>query len=1634
MPNLGGGGEVRQTINRFSCNSREPFSCEATLRDRIAAALSERGKRVSVVAAGEKISGEDLRKRATVLSSIIQARGILAGDTVGVFVDRSVESVVAIVAILESGCAYLPLDITSPEPWVRQLMTAARARLLVFQERDRDVATRHSELPPLGILSAATSASPLPQRKGAAGTDHQGSRLAYVVGTSGTTGKPKAVPIRDSSLLHYCDAFAARVGGRDALSGLRMASATTLAADLGNTMVFPSLLYGGILHLMPAETTRDPRRFEDYVREHRIDALKVVPTHLRALLERGAGVLPSKLLVVGGEPFGLDLVERLEALAPPCAVFNHYGPTEATVGVAMYPVDTTAGAAARLRARECRTVPIGTALGSNLLRVVDERLTPCPDGQLGELVVSGPSVSDGYLGPAEQSSRQFLGADMAVGGHAYRTGDLARTLSNGEIELFGRADRQFKVRGHRVEAVGVEEELRAHAGVRDAVVDCRVQREMGPALVAWVDAAGVDEAGLRGFLVDRLPVPMVPARIVVMDRLPRTANGKIDRAALPDPSAVPLLEHPRSVEEAVRFVFAQVLSLPAAAPDDNFFRIGGHSLAALQVIARLRHDFGLAVAVDEFYADSTPAGVARAAHSVGLGGPPVVARANVQQIAPQVHALWAHLRLNQHDAAYEVPIRLRVRGPVTPQQVRLALEEFVTRHESLRTRYRVNESVPVPVLDADASKVLVLAGEEAEPLAGCLDVENGPLVRATVSAVEHGECIVDLLIHHIAFDGVSGTVLARELGAVLGGQALPPTQVARSNARPAPASRPLGDGARARYGLSPAPIGEGASRCHERLLPEDLWQRVEARAAALNTTPFAVAAAAWALVLSRQDGEPAVTIGTPVDLRDPATEERLVGYHTNVVVIEVEVSPGDAIRDLILRAHGAVGRALADRYRPYAALVADQRAATGTPPTRTLLSVERLERAECAGVSIRQEAVVRARATFDVDVGVVVSERYASLQIHSRAAVCAERRCLCLADQLTSVLEQFAADPETRAGDVRVLPPEWEGRVFEWSRGVPSPPAADWGPQALSRHAADPNAVALVWPGGEWSRARFAEAVAGTAQVLRERGLGPGHVLAIAIPPSPALAVAWHAAHAVGAAVLALDPVWPQFRRDDAATRAKADVRAHSPDGLSVAVTGAAQTVTQHPPDLAYLILTSGSTGEPKLVAIQHAALANEFAWSAAEFPIDGRDAVLAASSPGFDVSVWELLGPLSWGARLVFPAVDRRNDVPHLAELVRDQRITVIQAVPSLLESLLGQLTDSPLRLRLLISGGEEMPPTLPSVVIRRVPSAVLVNTYGPSETAIDATFHRVEVPPQSGARVPLGKPIAGTRAYVLDERLRLLPPGAFGQLAIGGNSVGLGYLGDSAETARRFVPDPFATEPGARMYLTGDRARWNEDGLLEFGGRKDYQVKVRGNRVELEEVETVLRTLPSVRDAVVHFQDPGTARARLVALLVRDREGALTTHELHALCARLLPSYMTPSEFRFVDSLPRLASGKVARNALPLGVLDAPHLSTEWRTETERCVARVWADVLGRHDVDRDLPFFASGGTSLLVPILQLRLQEALGATLSVPELFEHATVWAQAAALDRSATGGGNAPAPTGRGVMRRRAYQGRRGGGQ
>uniref|UniRef100_UPI0013BE8CAB non-ribosomal peptide synthetase n=1 Tax=Amycolatopsis circi TaxID=871959 RepID=UPI0013BE8CAB len=543
--------------------ARQPGPAQSVHRRFAAHAQRDPGG-IAVRCLDETVTRAELDARADRLARRLLAAGARPDTPVGLCLDRTIDLVVAVLGILKSGAAYLPLDPAAPLARRRALLDQAGARLVVASAEqtglagsDRTLVTPDSTEEPAITLPTAGEAD---------------ARLAYVIFTSGSTGTPKGVAVSHANLAAYVDDVTARL---DLSGGTSYAMLSTPAADLGNTMLFAALSTGGTLDLLPAEHTTDPARLVAHLRKHPVDCVKIVPSHLRALLDApdAAAVLPARWLVLGGEAADWPLIAEVRRLAPDCRVLNHYGPTETTVGALtheLHPDDS----------RAFRTVPLGTALPHSRAEILDDRLQRTPAWVSGEIYLGGAGVARGYLGRPGLTADRFVPDPFGPpGARMYRTGDRGRRLGSGITEFLGRADDQLKLRGYRVEPAEIQAVLRTHPAVRQAVVTLR---EEGPTLTAHVVAPGTDPAELRAHCAAHLPEYMVPAAILAIEAIPLTANGKIDHRALPapEPRAVAYQPPRTPAEVTLADIWQQVLRVGRVGRDDNFFALGGDSILA----------------------------------------------------------------------------------------------------------------------------------------------------------------------------------------------------------------------------------------------------------------------------------------------------------------------------------------------------------------------------------------------------------------------------------------------------------------------------------------------------------------------------------------------------------------------------------------------------------------------------------------------------------------------------------------------------------------------------------------------------------------------------------------------------------------------------------------------------------------------------------------------------------------------------------------------------------------------------------------------------------------------------------------------------------------------------------------------
>ncbi|MFI6078146.1 amino acid adenylation domain-containing protein [Actinoplanes sp. NPDC051343] len=1548
---------------------------------------------VALVTAGDSWTFASLDGWASALGSALRGRGVGRGDLVALALPRSL-MVPAIFGVLASEAAYLPLDLDQPSARIRSILDdagpavviaapgaevpgpARRLSILIGSAPSRSTPTLHwvgtsepAEAENTPLLSTADDprcpADP-----------------AYVIYTSGSTGRPKGVVVPHRGIVNL---FASH---REHLMGgpkRKVAHVASFTFD-GSWEPLLWLLDGHELHVIDAGTYHDPAALVGYLRAHDVRVLDVTPTFLRELIP--AGVLESGLgtLLVGGEAVDPQLWAQACA-APGLSCFDLYGPTEASVDAYGW----TGGNRDAYRLTNVRTY------------VLDGALRPVAAGVTGELYVAGAGLAEGYRKRHGLTAERFVADPFgAPGDRMYRTGDLARRDRDGTLRFAGRADRQVKVRGFRIEPGEVEAALGQPGAV--VVRDGR--------LIAYV--VGRDRTDLGG----KLPGYMIPSAIVEVEALPRTAAGKLDVAALPppSPSATGGRTARSSREQRLCDLFAEVLGVPVVGIDDDFFALGGHSLLVMRLASRLRAVLGVEVAVRAVF--DAPTVATLLPRLTGSTRAPLVARARPSRVPLSFaqQRLWFLYRLEGPDPTYNIPIAWRLRGRLDRDALVAAVGDVVGRHETLRTVFgeedgeafqTVLPAGPVAVLVEDIDEVAL--GDRLAALGAYgFQLDREPPLRAHLFRVAPEEHVLLLLLHHIAGDEWSDVPLRRDVVAAYtarcAGQAprFPalPVQYADfavwQHDQASSLAASLDGWREALHGLPeeldlpadrPRAAGTGDGDVVAFRLPERVTGPLRALARSTGTSMFMVVQAAVAALLSRLGAGTDIPLGSPVAGRPDSALDDLVGFFVNTLVLRTDLAGDPTFRELLGRVREADLGAYDRQDVPFEHLVEalNPRRVLGRHPLfQTMVSYlgEADRTWHLGSLRVETERVRQQVAMFDLSFDFVEARDGVRGELEFATGRFDRSSALLLVERLLLVLAAVAADPAAVVSRIGVLLP---GEGIAGPTVVP-PDGSIVGLLA-EQVARTPDAVALVSGGREWTFAELSSWASGLAGVLAQRGVGPGDLVALALP-RPLTVPALFGVLASGAAYLPLDPDQPSARIAGVLADASPAVLVTAA-GVDVPWTGPrlllpldpAPTSTGDrrisPADPAYVIYTSGSTGRPKGVLVPHRGIANLFAAHRERLMPGGRKNVAHVASFTFDGS-WE---PLIWlldGHTVHVLDDDEYRDPHRLVARVKAAGIEVLDVTPTYLRELIpaGILEAG---LSTLLVGGEATDQELWSR-IGATPGLRVVDLYGPTEASVDAYGW---TGPERNAYE-----LSNVRTYLLDAAMQPVPAGVLGELYVAGAGLAHGYLNRTSLTAARFVADPFGA-PGSRMYRTGDLARRDRDGTLRFAGRADRQVKVRGFRIEPGEVEAALG-----QPGAVVVRD-----GRLIAYVVgRDRT------DLRGK----LPGYMIPSAIVEVEALPRTAAGKLDVAALPPPSPSATGGRTA-RSSREQRLCDLFAEVLGVPVVGIDDDFFALGGHSLLVMRLASRVRAVLGVEVPVRAVFDTPTV----AALLPRLTGSTRAP---------------------
>ncbi|MEU4312347.1 amino acid adenylation domain-containing protein, partial [Nocardia sp. NPDC024068] len=1528
-----------------------------------------------LVAGTERYTGGELGARVARLTRYLRDRGVRAGDLVGVALPRTADLVIALLAVWRAGGTYLPLDPEHPVPRLLTMVADAAPVLIVTDGEsaghfpgqvvavdDESVRAAVREYPDGPLTTSETGAV-------------RGDHPAYVLYTSGSTGTPKGVVIDHTALAQlvaghrgglYAEAVE-RAGGRR----LAVAHTTSFAFDAALDPLL-WLLDGHRIHLYDSTVRRDPAALIAAFVADGIEVVDGTPTLASALFAHGLTEVAPRLLVLGGEACPPDLWRGVQRAG--ITAVNLYGPTEATVdavgaavrgddphiglplpGVRAYLLDNGLQVVADGQTGELYLAGDGIAQGYlGRPGASAQNFVPDPFGPPGARMYRTGDLARWVTGSGYFYSGR-ADAQVKIRGHRIEIGEVEAALSGLPEVTAAAAD--IRELGGRPSLIGY---VVAAPGAADQVAD---------------GAADLG-ARLRNRLAELVPDPMVPSRITVLGELPWTVNGKVDRPALPDPveSAGGGRAPATAAEHTVGAVVAELLGRDAVDIDDDFFGAGGDSITAIGVCSRLR-ERGLVLAPQDLLTRRSLGDLAATAEPVQAD--PVRERvvatrensvsitlpsgtvdeltaahgpiADVLPLSPLQEGLLFHALRDGAADVYTLTARFELAGPLDASRWEAAFAEVLRRHPNLGAAFHYEQAdQPVQVVPASPRVAWRFedlgdrprAEAEAEALAletragaELFDIGDPPLLRALLIRLTDSVHRLVLTAHHLLADGWSVPILLREMLALYHGEQL--AEPGYYGDYLAWLARRDIDGATGRWrdylaGLAAPSLvatGSGRSTAVGLRVPvaAETAAALEAFGREHRLTMNTLLQGAWSMVLAEQLGRTdvvfgAVVSGRPADLPGVAG---MVGLFSNTVPVRMTLDPHRPAADQLA---GFQQTTLDMQNQGFLGLATVERAAGVGRLFDSLVVYENFPKTGVQGNDSHEVGVagvaVHSLTHFPVVVTALPGEAFRLMLHHDPAAV--ERApAQRMAERLGAVLTTLVQDPTATVET-----------VLRATRhpGTHGDTLATWGPVA----GIDPEAAALTADGITLTYAEFHTRVNRLARWLISRDIGPEVPVAVAMGRSPESVIAAHAICRAGGVYLPVDPAQPSERVDTIlGTAAAALVLTRTADGFGtgrapvVAVdtldlsalpgdplTDTGRRAPLRPDNAAYLLFTSGSTGVPKGVTVAHESIVNTFAWLQEQQGFGAGDTMLYRTPATFDASLLEIFLPLLVGARIVLARPNGHRDPYYQARLMAEEQVSAVQMTSSMLTTMTEESDLSGCTaLRCVFTGGEPLPPAT-ARRFAELTGARVNNLYGPTEAAVCITYHAAT--DADTVTVPIGRPAGGAGVRVLDEALRPVGAGVVGELYLTGVQLARGYIHRPERTSHVFVADPEGR--GERMYRTGDLVRWGPHGELEYVGRSDSQVKLRGQRIELGDIESAVLRRPEIAQAVVILREDIPGDQRLVAYL-RPRAGAAVDADaVRATVREVLPEYMIPSAFVELDEIPMTVSEKLDRKALPV------------------------------------------------------------------------------------------------------------------
>ncbi|MEO6187560.1 MAG: amino acid adenylation domain-containing protein [Ginsengibacter sp.] len=1470
---------------------------------------------------------------------------------------------------------------------------------------------------------------------------------------------PKGVMIEHRGLVDYFSGLVKRIQIDQCKS---FALVSTIATDLGNTVIYSSLLSGGALHIFTKDSVSNIEYLHDYFQQNRIDCLKIVPSHWKALSNDGAHLWPEKLLVFGGEVLHANIVDDISVSGTKCKIVNHYGPTETTIGKLLHEVNKNT--------TYQNTIPIGRPFSNARVYVLNSEMQLCPVGVAGQLFIAGDGVARGYWHNTaltkEKFTTELFNVENADGQKMYGTGDLVKWLPAGEILFIGRVDDQVKIRGYRIELGEIESALQQHKKIEQAIVIAREDKKGDKRLIGYlVSNEEFDREEIQSFLREKFPDYMIPSALIRLENLPLTANGKVDRKALPDPEddrGFAGYTAPRNeIEFKLTEIWKDVLELEQVSVYDDFFELGGHSLLAIRLISAIRKAFGVEMPIGDIFDFPKVALLAEKIQNqskVSTVPPIQVTEPRPQRIPLSFsqERLWFIDRL-EGSIHYHIPTVLKISGSLNENLVKTALQTILKRHEVLRSVINEKDGQGYQtVIPFESWDLLKKDGKEFlnDPIALRAHIDSvinqrfnlatDYTLRAQLIKLSVDEHILVVVLHHIASDGWSATVIMKELVEVFKAVDLEkdvnlwavPIQYAdfaiwqRNYLQGDVLDEKLSYWKKNLQLLAPLELPTDYPRpailnitgnVRQFNIDAKLTSELRSLSSKQGTTLFMTVLAIFKILLFKYSGQSDICVGTPVAGRQHQETESLVGFFINTLALRSDLGNNPEFINLLQGVKDTTLKAYEYQDVPFEKVVdavVSGRDLSRHPLFQVSFVFQNTPEAPAlniGGLMLTPMKSIRHTSKFDLTLSISETVNGLDANLTYADALFKESTIEQLIKHFRQLIKSVLKNPSQNLASLKMISQEEEEQLLVQFNGTnveypKNKTIIDLFDEQVRKN---PGRIAIQFESEKITYEKLDQYSSRFASYLQKKGVGPEKLVPLCLERSWEMIVVIMGIMKAGGAYVPIDPGYPveriQYIVEDTSgtiliTNKIIKEKVVPLLGITivdieeewdeiVADTQQAFEYPARPSNLAYVIYTSGSTGRPKGVMIEHAALLDHCFGLIKSADLRKCSSFALFAPLVFDAGHAIIHSSFILGASLHVISKGMLVNGKQLSDYVNHHQIDCIKIVPSLWLTYV-ESKYLILAKKVMIFGGEGFALRIINGLKDANYSGVVYNHYGPTEATIGKCIYKVDLE-KTYTNIPIGKPFSNTQVYILDDAFSIVPVGVPGELYIAGDGLARGYLNLPQMTIEKFILRSFGSGTESLMYKTGDKARWLPGGDIEYLGRVDEQVKIRGLRVEIGEIESEILRSGLVRNAIVVAHDDGIGNKYLTGYVVVDK--LFEKDSMLVYLRKRLPENMIPGSWVKMEKFPLTSNGKIDKKSLPLPDKKEMRSSslTLPRNELEKTLAAIWATLLKREDIGVFDNFFEIGGHSLLGMQLISMIRQNVTIEVPLKELFIHPTI---------------------------------------